>query len=61
MTDTISNLMMLLQLVQEQAKVIPDGAFNPSVENSVHSSLKSEKKGGELGQILEYQMGDLQP
>lgn len=53
--------MMLLQLVQEQAKAILDGVFSPSEEHSVHWSLKSEKKGGELGQILDYQVGDLWP
>lgn len=50
--------MMLLQLVREQAKAILDGVFSPSEEDSVHWPLKSEK-GGELGHILEYQVGDL--
>lgn len=57
-TDAISNWMMLLQLVQEQAKAISDGVFSPNEEDTVHWSLKSEKKGGELGQKLEYQVGD---
>lgn len=57
-TDAISNLMMLLQLAQEQVKAILDGVFSPSEKDRVHWSLKSEKKGGEPGQILEYHVGD---
>lgn len=57
-TDAISNLMILLQLVQEQAKAVLDCVFSPSKEDSVQWSLKSEKKGAEFGQILEHQVGE---
>lgn len=56
-TDAISNSMILLQLVQEQAKAVLDCVFSPSEEDSAHWSLKFEK-GDEFGQILKHQAGD---